>query len=549
MDSKDIELLKKELDFLKKQFLFRINQLQNKIDSLEGKTDSSLSEIYYKKLNFDSETVKNQEIINKTDIENINTSNLETIKESSLDDNGIIFSENIDNSDLDEKLENSSPSDSKNLNIEDKDKKSPSKNSENSEIISKKQNEDNSKNIQENSITHKATETLKEIAKTSFLDSIPAPLSHAIESISAVWKKYKEEQKLPILLLTLSGISIFLIGFGFLLQYSFQNIFTTTMKGAFGFFVASISIFAGVFIHKKKNEYSEFASALLSMGIIIADITLFFLGVYYKAMPPLVVWLTLFLISIGSIYLAFKYETKVVAVLSLSGAIFAPTLLTVNTILVEYSIFLWLITAGILFISDIKKWDWLLFFTFLSVSTTIVSLEFQNIFVAHLFFYLFTYFVYFRKAVIKTTLTKKEILVLVGSLSIFAMSINIGYVLALNGVLFLFFAFYKKLTNIIKSSLLVTVSALLTYSFFLIFGFQTLPIFVAIEGILLFTFGKIFLINFIKNKGITLFFIGLALLALRVFYIFENYNELIVLSCGIILLFIFKTVIYKFKKI
>ncbi len=72
MDSNDIELLKKELDFLKKQFLFRVEQLQNKIEALENSKESIFPEIYYKKLNFDSENSDKSEHFqpqNKSDID------------------------------------------------------------------------------------------------------------------------------------------------------------------------------------------------------------------------------------------------------------------------------------------------------------------------------------------------------------------------------------------------------------------------------------------------------------------------------------------------
>ena len=85
----------------------------------------------------------------------------------------------------------------------------------------------------------------------------------------------------------------------------------------------------------------------------------------------------IFLVTVSTSYLSFRYETKVVAVISLLGGAFAPMYVTSINITVFYFIYLFILCITALFVGRAIKWKVMDTLAFVVVSAAISVIFYQ----------------------------------------------------------------------------------------------------------------------------------------------------------------------------
>lgn len=203
------------------------------------------------------------------------------------------------------------------------------------------------------------------------LRTILASLFEWFSPVINVFQSYKERGMLGIFILTIVGIALTLAGFGYLMQLMIDEL----EAGAKSLLMCSASVFViGVGIGiKNKTRFVEFATAIITLGVLLSYSTIYFTGSVYGLIPsPATVFLYL-LVAIACHLLAIWLETKVVAGLGIVGIATMPILS--NTIQVEpfyYLLSLAFVTVSSLVLAHRKKEPWL---ANLSLVFCVVALE------------------------------------------------------------------------------------------------------------------------------------------------------------------------------
>jgi hypothetical protein len=124
----------------------------------------------------------------------------------------------------------------------------------------------------------KAPKKREPSALAVFVQEFLLPLTNGLELMTGVYTKYKSEGKLPIFFMTVAGILAILFGVGYLMQYSFQylGIYESLAKIVLGFLAALISGAIGMKLHAKGENLKEYASALVSLAVILNYLMIFF---------------------------------------------------------------------------------------------------------------------------------------------------------------------------------------------------------------------------------------------------------------------------------
>ncbi len=360
---------------------------------------------------------------------------------------------------------------------------------------------------------NKEEKIIKEEIEDTFFDSIFGKFAPLFSFISNTYNHYKKEQKIPIFILTLSGIVTFLIGFGFLLQYSFINYFNEIGKTVSGFILSSVIITTGVFLSKKNKQFEEFASALFGMSIILNYLTIYFLSSYYKIGNYFVGFVLILLNTALATVLSLKYKTKTVSAITVFGGIFAPFYLDMNgKLTLFYLIYLVMININTLFIAKTINWKILENAAFI-ISSVVLTVFYSNVdninyiylyMIIHLFAYLYFYVSLFSKNLeIKENLKVKDIFIICSNLTLllystYIVSINpieLGFVYIVNALIFVAILIDKKhfvLTNKLKSILILISSVFTAFSIPVLFSFNIIGLFFGIEAVLLLVISFIF---------------------------------------------------------
>ena len=211
--------------------------------------------------------------------------------------------------------------------------------------------------------------------------------------VTQAYQSYKAKGMLGIFTLTIVGIGLTLAGFGYLMQLLIDQL-GAGAKSLLMCFAAILVMGLGIGL-KIKTRYGEFATAIVTLGILLSYSTVYFSGSVYGLIPNLVV-LTLYLvIALVCHALALWLDTKVVAALGIIGIATMPVLSNViNIEPLYYLLSLAFVVGSSLVLSYRQVGAWL---AHLSLVFTLVSLEwvlgFENIILSawlvNLFYLLF----------------------------------------------------------------------------------------------------------------------------------------------------------------
>lgn len=351
--------------------------------------------------------------------------------------------------------------------------------------------------------------------------------------VTKIYQSYKDRGMLGIFILILVGIGLTLAGFGYLMQLLIDQLGAGSK--ALLMCIAAIFVMALGIALKIKTRFSEFATAIVTLGILLSYSTVYFSGSVYSLLPNIAV-LTLYLaIAMVCHTLALWLDTKIVAALGVIGIATMPILS--NTISIEpfyYLLSLAFVVCSSLILAYRYVGQWL---AHLSLAFTLVSLEwiigFENILISAWIvnlFYLF-FFAYVIASLLKeeapinqtlallAALVSSTVLVFFQATDIFTTQISFSF--ALNCIIAIAASmfFYKVKRDLTPFLILLSASwsalAIVSAISDAYWGIAW-----AIEGILLLSIGRKYKISASINQGQALTAIALlySLSALAIYF-------------------------------
>ncbi|MCF6338957.1 MAG: DUF2339 domain-containing protein [Gammaproteobacteria bacterium] len=157
--------------------------------------------------------------------------------------------------------------------------------------------------------------------------SLFGPFAGLFEKLRAAYRHYKDQGKAPVLFMTVAGITALVLGFAFLLQYSFNDYLSETGKVIIAFMGAIAVTAGGVWFTVKKPDMADFGSSLIALGIILNYLCAYFAGPYFGLLSGTYGFLLLVSVTATAYLLARIFETRVVAVVSLIGGGLSPLMM------------------------------------------------------------------------------------------------------------------------------------------------------------------------------------------------------------------------------
>lgn len=189
--------------------------------------------------------------------------------------------------------------------------------------------------------------------------------------VTKIYRSYQARGMLSVFFLTLTGIALTLAGFGYLMQLLIDQL--GTGYRSLMMCTAAIAVTAiGVGLHIK-TKFTEFATAIVALGILLGYSTVYFTGSVYGLIPNAIV-LTLYLaIALICHFFAHWLNTKIISGLGIIGIATMPILSkTIEFDPLYYLLSLAFVALSSLILSYKKNMPWL---AHLSLAFCIVALE------------------------------------------------------------------------------------------------------------------------------------------------------------------------------
>ncbi|NOY71920.1 MAG: DUF2339 domain-containing protein [Gammaproteobacteria bacterium] len=153
------------------------------------------------------------------------------------------------------------------------------------------------------------------------------PFAGFFTKLSAVYKHYQSQGKAPVFFMTAAGISALILGFGYLLQFSFSQYLSEVAKMLIAYAIATAVTIGGIYFTRKKTNMREYGSSIIGLGIILNYLCTYFSSDYYSIIPANISLIILATITACAYAIALLFETRIVAVVSLIGGAVAPVIL------------------------------------------------------------------------------------------------------------------------------------------------------------------------------------------------------------------------------
>lgn len=338
-----------------------------------------------------------------------------------------------------------------------------------------------------------------------------------IAPVTKIYQSYKDRGMLGIFILTIVGITLTLAGFGYLMQLLIDQL-GAGLKSLLMGSVAILVMGLGITL-KIKTRFGEFASAIVSLGILLSYSTVYFSGSVYSLLPNIAVFILYLTIALSCHAIALWLDTKVVAALGIVGVAIMPMLS--HTISIEpyyYLMSLVFVVCSSLILAYRYLGQWL---AHLTLAFTILSLEwiigFENILVSawliNLFYLLFFAYVVFcllkdecpisKTFIFLAVLMGSSVLIFLQATDIFTTLISFNFVL--NSIIAIITAIlFYKVKRELTPFLILLASAWAVLAIVSAISNAYWGIAWAIEGILLLTIGRKYKISAAINQGQTL---------------------------------------------
>ncbi len=372
-----------------------------------------------------------------------------------------------------------------------------------------------------------------DVAKTSFINGLQVllgPFNTLIQPVVEIYKKFKKEEKLAIFFLTFSGILALVLGFAYILQYSFSNLINETAKVIIGILISAGIIGLGAKISINKSKMHEYGASLIGLGFTLIYLCLFFMTSYYGMVGATIGFLLLAVNSFIGYSFAFRFETKIVAGISFIGGVFTPFFLGGDTgSSVLYSSYLLFISGAALILANKIRWHALTLTSFIISFAVLDFVMFsgnsriQNnliyTIIIHAFFYMYAYFSLFSRKKLIETLDKKQIYIVIGATiyllaNLYALSsssISLGLIYLANALPFILLVYPLKLATSAKqrTMMILLAGTFIGFSIPALFGISVAGLFWAMEGVLLLHLGFQYKSVAIRREGYVLIIISI----------------------------------------
>ncbi|NQZ80150.1 MAG: DUF2339 domain-containing protein [Colwellia sp.] len=357
---------------------------------------------------------------------------------------------------------------------------------------------------------------------TVFFQTLLSSLFEWLSPVTKIYQSYKERGMLGIFILTMVGISLTLAGFGYLMQLLIDQLGAGSKSLLIC--IAALGVM-GLGIHLKiKTRFGEFATAIVTLGILLSYSAVYFSGSVYGLLPDLLVFILYLVIALLCHALALWLDTKVVAALGIIGIATMPMLS--NTMSLDpfyYLLSLAFVVCSSLILAYRHLGAWLVH---LSLAFTLISLEWLigfeetqiSSWLVNLFYLLF--FVYVAISLFKDKVPTNKTLVflatLVGSTvviflqvtDIFTVQMSINFTLnsliAIGASVF-FYRVKRELTYVF----ILLAASWAVLSIVSVIGDAYWGIAWAVEGILLIAIARRYKISAVIHQGQTLTAIAL----------------------------------------
>ncbi len=367
-----------------------------------------------------------------------------------------------------------------------------------------------------------------------FTEVLFAPFAGIFSYARRTHAHYKAENKLPIFFMTLSGIVAILLGVGYLLQYSISNYFvhfSEWTKAGIGFACSSALLAWAIHLCRKAEKFKEFGSAMMGLAVILNYMLIWFLSaVDTTGSFSAVAGFWLIVANTGlAMGLALKFETRIVAVLSLLGGAYAPFLLSGGQVTPFYFLYLFFLTIASLFLAKRIRWKELEIVSFFVAQSVIEVAVFKYdgvlscvwyTLLFHGFAYLFVGTVLFNGKRIKKTLKETELGLLAANLGLFGLNLYwvhsenltlLGILYALNALPFLagIIVGRKSMEAQMKLFFFVVVGAMMALAVPFLVSLELLGPVWAVQALALLWSGFIFKLPKVRREALMLMLIAL----------------------------------------
>lgn len=412
-----------------------------------------------------------------------------------------------------------------------------------------------------------------------FAALLVGPLGSLISKTGDIYRHYKEQGKLPVLFLTAAGIITLVSGFGFILQYSFTNLLDETAKVSIGFLASVGVILLGIKVIHIKDEYREYGSSLVGLGIILIYLCIYFIAEYYKFIPATVGFGLIFINTVAAYFLALRYETKVVSLISFLGGAFVPFVLgSFGQREIFYFSFLLLLCVSTIYLGKKIRWSALVYVSFLVAAAIIEYTVFgfslnRNVvlmtLLIHGFAYIYIYYAIFDGFSLRKHLKKEEMLILGGAVSLLLLNLFQvfqkpeipGYIYGANSIPFFSLAMfpYLKPGPRLRAVLFLIAGLLLGLAVPAVFHFKIMALFWVQEAFLLLMIGFLYNLVPVRREAFIVALVAVGQSIMNLPIINNNWNRdlyhwlfnagmMNLVAIGIIL-FLFSWGLWKYSKI
>ncbi len=340
--------------------------------------------------------------------------------------------------------------------------------------------------------------------------------------ITKIYQSYKERGMLGIFILTMVGIALTLAGFGYLMQLLIDQLGTGS-KSLLMCIAAIFVVGLGITL-KTKTRFGEFATAIVALGILLSYSTVYFSGSVYNLLPNILVLILYLAIALVCHVIALWLDTKIVAALGVIGIATMPMLSsTISAEPLYYLLSLAFVVTSSLILAYRHVGQWL---AHLSLAFTLVSLEWIigventliSVWVINLFYLLFFAYVTFtlykestptnQSLIFLAALTGSSVLVFFQATDIFTTTISFSFALNTFIAIAVSIFFYKVKRELTHFFILLSASwAALTIVSTISDAYWGIAW--AVEGILLISIGRRYVISSPINQGQVLTVIAL----------------------------------------
>ncbi|TAF35512.1 MAG: DUF2339 domain-containing protein [Cytophagales bacterium] len=391
------------------------------------------------------------------------------------------------------------------------------------------------------------------------------PFSHLLKLWLHAYNHYKNTNKLPVFFMTIGGIAAFLMGFGYLMRYTSDTVWEVS-KIAISAISAIFVLFLGHRLQKRDTNFQEYGSALLAFGVSLNFLWIYFLD-SSPILPKVLSQTSAFLVLVAlnnalSAFLAVKYKSRIVLILSMCLGALSPFFAQVLQINLLYFVYLWFLCITCIEIGRRMSWEvsvkltfWLVLgvnqFIFFNYPSSLTVWAFCG--VIQIFTYLFFYYVLHKKHQIKEKLDTEDIFVLAATVSLLAADLYIlfadqvrmgGFVFLVNAFIFaVFFILRRSILSIQMQSVVLVVSgAMLAFAIPSLFERDLSGLCWGLEAALLLYLGGLFSLPLVRYQAIIVLVLAFCKTLLLTPLIYTNWGVMLwndgylnLLSLGLIL--------------